>query len=142
MSENLTAKQEIFCQEYVFGKQKASDAYRKAYNTDNSKNKTVWESACVLLKKPKVAARIAELRNQLEIDYNYSRNDALDEYDEAIILAKASNNIPALISAINSKCKLFGFGEDVIKHKGKIEVDGLTSLLNEINKQNYASMDT
>lgn len=59
----LTPKQELFCQAYVkLGN--ASDAYRAAYNCENSKPSTIHRCAHDLLKRPHVAARIAELNQQ------------------------------------------------------------------------------
>lgn len=59
----LTIKQENFCNYFLeFGN--ASEAYRRAYNTDNMKEKTVWEKASELLRNDKVSARVKELRKE------------------------------------------------------------------------------
>lgn len=60
----LTIKQENFCN-YFLECGNASEAYRCAYNTDNMKEKTVWEKASELLRNDKVSARVEELRKEL-----------------------------------------------------------------------------
>lgn len=60
----LTIKQENFCN-YFLECGNASEAYRRAYNTDNMKEKTVWEKASELLRNDKVSARVEELRKEL-----------------------------------------------------------------------------
>ena len=63
ISNNLTPKQELFCQHYVdIGI--ASEAYRLAYNCANMKQATVWRNASALLDNNKVAARIKELEEE------------------------------------------------------------------------------
>lgn len=57
----LTPKQEAFVQAY-HETGNASEAYRRAYNTDAMKEKSVHENACKLLKNAKVAPRLAELQ--------------------------------------------------------------------------------
>lgn len=60
----LTAKQEQFIKNIIDGMSQA-DAYRSAYNTEQMKDKTIWEKASALMKNGKVAARLKELRDQL-----------------------------------------------------------------------------
>lgn len=60
----LTIKQENFCN-YFLECGNASEAYRRAYNTDNMKEKTVWEKASELLRNDKVTTRVEELRKEL-----------------------------------------------------------------------------
>jgi phage terminase small subunit len=59
----LTSKQEAFCQAVVKASDgNASAAYRKIYDTKTSNRKIICNHAHELLKKPKIAARIAALR--------------------------------------------------------------------------------
>ena len=60
----LTAKQESFALAIVNGKTQA-DAYREAYNTENSQENSIYVEASKLVSNPKVALRIAELRKTL-----------------------------------------------------------------------------
>lgn len=58
----LTAKQEIFCTEYM-RLDNASAAYRIAYSTAKTKDKSVNENASKLLKNTKVTTRVKELQD-------------------------------------------------------------------------------
>ena len=60
----LTQKQEKFVQGIIEGKSQA-DAYRAAYPNQKMSDKTIWETASLLMKNPKVTARIAEIREQM-----------------------------------------------------------------------------
>lgn len=60
----LTPKQEKFVQGIIDGLSQA-DAYRSAYSTNNTSDKTVWENASRLMNNPKVTARIQEIRNEM-----------------------------------------------------------------------------
>jgi phage terminase small subunit len=60
-SHNLTPKQEKFCLAYL-ETGNASEAYRRSYNAERMKAETIAVKACELLKKDKVAVRLAELR--------------------------------------------------------------------------------
>ena len=63
MDVKLTIKQENFCNYYVECGN-ASEAYRRAYNAVNMKDKTIWERASKLLNEYKVSTRVEELRKQ------------------------------------------------------------------------------
>ena len=56
----LTPKQEAFAHKYVECGN-ASEAYRFAYEADDSKLPTVWNEASRLLANPQVAQRVSEL---------------------------------------------------------------------------------
>jgi phage terminase small subunit len=76
----LTPKQEVFCVELVKSSEgNATAAYRAAYNTDKSTSKTICESARKLLKKPKVIARIAELRARVTEKQELTIEEVLEE---------------------------------------------------------------
>ena len=57
----LTPKQEAFCLAHL-ETGIASEAYRRSYKTEKMKEKQIWEEASKLLKNPKVAQRLKELR--------------------------------------------------------------------------------
>ena len=66
VGNNLTSKQELFCQQYIKGNS-ASDAYRKAYSVrQGTKESTVHRSAHEVLKNPKVTTRINALNKRKE----------------------------------------------------------------------------
>lgn len=60
----LTPKQEVFAQKIVEGMSQA-DAYRSAYSTKNTSDKTIWENASRLMADSKVKARVQELRDKI-----------------------------------------------------------------------------
>lgn len=60
----LTAKQEAFSKEYVLNGGDASAAYRKAYDASKMKPESINKQACELLKHPKIAPRIKELKSE------------------------------------------------------------------------------
>ncbi len=61
----LTAKEEKFCQCVAVENMTYTDAYHTAYNTEKMADKTVNEKACLMAKKEKIGARIAEIRAEL-----------------------------------------------------------------------------
>lgn len=95
----LTVKQEAFAQACLVCDTE-SDAYRKAYKADKMKPNSVHRQAFALSNNPKVAARIAELkeqrnkRNAVNADYVLKRLVAIDEMDVTDILDDAGNIKP------------------------------------------------
>jgi len=84
-----TKKKEIFCAEYV-KKDNASAAYRIAYDTKRMTDKTVNEEASKLLKDPKVATRVAELKAKVaEIAEEEFKIDATEMLRHLDILRRA-----------------------------------------------------
>ena len=65
MSRALTPKQERFCLAYV-ETGNASEAYRRAYRTENMKALTVNDGASKLLNNPRIAHRVKELQRQAQ----------------------------------------------------------------------------
>lgn len=61
----LTQKQENFCLEYIKCGN-ASEAYRRAYNSENMKAETIHVKACELLQDGNVAVRVQELKDRAE----------------------------------------------------------------------------
>lgn len=64
MPAKLTPKQEAFVRAYI-ETGNASEAYRKAYGADNTKDSAVHVNASKLLKNTKVALRLAELQSKV-----------------------------------------------------------------------------
>jgi len=65
-SNNLTPKQEAFCQAYIRLGDKSA-AYREAYSTSKLKDKSINELASTLSRGIKVASRIKELQSKVAI---------------------------------------------------------------------------
>ncbi len=77
---NLTLKQEAFCQAYIKSGD-ASKAYREAYSFKNMKPEVIHVRACELLKNSKVSVRIAELqaiaKEVSETEFKHTISDSL-----------------------------------------------------------------
>jgi phage terminase small subunit len=67
MKDKLTPKQEKFIQNIIKGMSQRQ-AYRDAFNPDNTSDKTVDEKACRLFNEDKIQARYSELMKELEDD--------------------------------------------------------------------------
>lgn len=86
MSNELTSKkQEAFAQHFALH-DNASDAYRHAYDTSDMLPKTIWNEAYRLAKNPDVAARVEELRKDIEQTardkFNLTAEDMLNHFKE------------------------------------------------------------
>ena len=64
--QKLTPKQEAFCKAIAIDDMNYSDAYRKAYDTENMSPFTINEKASRLKDKDKIATRINELRKMVD----------------------------------------------------------------------------
>ena len=74
----ITPKQAKFCVEFL-ACSNASEAYRRAYNTKNMQNSTIWETACRLLQNHNVSTRLAELRQQALEAANITEQRVVEE---------------------------------------------------------------
>ncbi len=103
----LTEKQERFCRAYL-ETGNASQAYRLAYDTRASKPTTVNRSAAELMDNPKIAARIAELRQPVVERAQYSLMHAMRDARGAYEVAKKKGNGGAMVAAATLMAKLHG----------------------------------
>lgn len=105
----LTEKQEAFARAY-FEHGNAAEAYRTAYDVEpNARDSWIYVEACQLLDNPKVSLRLADLRKQAERLSIFTRQKAMDELEEARVLAHAESQPSAAVSATSAKIKLAGF---------------------------------
>ncbi len=122
----LTQKQEKFAQA-VITENSLSDAYRAAYDCSGMSGKTINEEASILADHPKVAPRIAELRDRLEkaADVTLERwmreqariafLDVRDLYnDDGMLkpLSEMSADARAAIASIDIEKRVSGNGDD------------------------------
>lgn len=112
----LTAKQEKFCQGIAKGLT-YSDAYRHAYDTGNMKAETINREATELMKAPKIAARIEQLKQRALKRYDLTVDDIISELEEAREIAKETKTSAAMVSASMGKAKLLGLVTDNISAK-------------------------
>ena len=117
----LTPKQEAFALAF-FETGNAAEAYRRAYGvTTEDRDSWVYVEACQLLDHPKITLRLSALQEQAERHSIYTRNKALEEYEEARKKADSLGNPSAMVSAINGKVKLFGLEAPT---KSRVELSG------------------
>lgn len=113
--QGLTPKQEKFAQGIAQGLSQA-DAYRAAFDSSNSTDKTIHEGASRLARNGKVAARVAVLTSQAAARaadapgkaMRYELEDAMREIDEALATAKKNDNPTAMARCVELKAKLNG----------------------------------
>ena len=103
----LTAKREKFCQEVASGKSQA-EAYRLAFNADNSKEETVHQEASRLMAIPKVSARVEELREPIVKKAQITLESHLEDLQRLRNMAAKSNQWSAAISAEIARGKAAG----------------------------------
>lgn len=102
----LTQKQEQFCLKFIECGN-ASEAYRHAYDTSNSQDKTVWEKASKLLSQAKVKARVEALREKQAEKAVWSAEKKL-ELLQQIMLSNIGEDDKTVISALNEHNKMRG----------------------------------
>lgn len=109
----LTAKQEAFCQAIADGLGQA-DAYRTAYDAADMKDATIYPHASRLMKNDKVAARIAELRAQVQEKQLWSREMSV----KALVQAYKEGSGAVKVSAVKELNAMHGYNEPA-----KLQVD-------------------
>lgn len=114
---NLTPKQESFCQTYIESGN-ASEAYRTAYNCENSKPATINRKAKELLDNGKITARVDQLREGHQKRHEVTVDSLTKELEEARELAKKTDSPSAMVSATMGKGKLHGLIIDRSKIAG------------------------
>lgn len=104
----LTQKQEAFALAF-FETGNAAEAYRRAYDVaKDAKDHWIYVEAGQLLDHPAIALRLKGLQEQAERHAIFTRQKAIEEYEEARTLALQSGAAAAAVSATNGKVKLFG----------------------------------
>ena len=103
----LSAKDEAFCRLYV-ERDHATDAYNGSRPGQRNDN-TARKNACILLKKPEIQARLAELRAIGAEKTGDSIATMAAQLDEDRKFARELNNPSAAVSATVAKAKLLGF---------------------------------
>lgn len=121
---DLTPKQEAFAQAYL-ETGNASEAYRRAYNAEGMKEKSIHENASKLLNHAKVAPRLAELQaasaKKHEITIGRLTEMTLAAFTEAQRISPASGQMQtaSMIKAAEFLGKLHGLVVDKSEISGK-----------------------
>ncbi len=103
----ITFKQSAFCEAYL-ETGNASEAYRRSYDCKTSKPETINRSAKALLDNPKIAARIAELRDASCNRHRITIDGLVRELEADRALAREKNQASAAISATLNIARLHG----------------------------------
>lgn len=118
MTCHLTEKQDSFCIAYL-ETGNASEAYRRAYNTENMKPQTINRNAKGLMDNNKIAARLAELREPVIEKAQYTFEQHLDVLKELRDQAAGNGRYSAAIQAEIARGKASGFYIDKKEITGK-----------------------
>lgn len=106
----LTAKQEAFCQGIADGLGQA-DAYRAAYDADNMKENSVYVQASKLMKNPKIAQRVADLRFEVQEKQLWTREMSVKGLVTAYKVANKAANASGMTGAIKELNAMHGYNE-------------------------------
>ena len=114
----LTIKQEAFARAYV-ETGNASEAYRRAYNAENTKQEIVAVRACELLAHRKVSVMVQKLKDQVAERHAVTVDSLVNELEEARIaaLTAESPQSAAAVSATMGKAKLMGLDKQILDLK-------------------------
>lgn len=82
-SNNLTIKQEAFCQAYIRLGDKSA-AYREAYSTSRMKNETINKRASELFNNGEVRGRIEFLRSEIQEDNKATISEVLNTLSDML----------------------------------------------------------
>ena len=102
----LTAKQEAFAQAVAGGMTQA-DAYRSAYDCENSSDEAIWNNASTLMKHNEVSIRVAALKEAVAIQAIWTRLDSVRTLADIAIDGEARAN--EKVSAVKELNAMHGF---------------------------------
>lgn len=125
-TDKLTPKQEAFALKYVECGN-ASEAYRHAYDAENSKPETIWKRACELLSDRKVTGRVSELKAGHAKRHEVTIDSLTETLEKAIKLAEQIEQPNAMVSAVKEMGTLHGVRvekstQTVIQHETALDL--------------------
>jgi len=103
----LTLKQEHFCQAYI-ETGNASEAYRRAYNTENMVANTIKAKAYKTLQLAHIRATVDVLKAEHRYKHDVTVERLTAQLNEMLEIAKAKENPAAGVQAVMAKAKLHG----------------------------------
>jgi hypothetical protein len=119
---NLTAKQEAYCQGIANGLGQA-DSYRAAYDAGDMKENSVYVQASKLMKNPKIAQRIAELRAGVQEKQLWSREMSV----KALVQAFREGTGSVKVAAVKELNAMHGYNEPA-----KLNING--AMVHEVRR--------
>ncbi|MBQ2219589.1 MAG: terminase small subunit [Elusimicrobia bacterium] len=105
--KKLTPKQQKFVDNIVSGKN-PSEAYKEAYNTENSSKETIKVNAQKLLTDTNISLTIEQKKAKIEEELIYTAKDSFLNLNFAQEKAIEQGNIQAYLKAEELKGKLLG----------------------------------
>lgn len=128
----LTAKQEAFAQGIADGLCQA-DAYRMAYDAENMKDESVYPQASKLMKSPKIATRVAELKAQVADKQLWTREMSVKGLMSAYRIALEAKTSTGMTAAVKELNIMHGFNEPT-----KLSITGnmVTRIVREVTDDN------
>ena len=102
----LTAKQEAFAQAVAGGMTQA-DAYRSAYDCENSSEQVIHNEASLLMQNREISVRVSELKEAIAIAAIWTRLDSVQTLADIAKDAEARAN--EKVSAIKELNAMQGF---------------------------------
>ena len=114
----LTIKQEAFARAYV-ETGNASEAYRRAYNAENTKQEIVAVRACELLAHSKVSVMVKKLKDEIANRHEITVDRLVNELEEARLAALGAENpqSAAAVAATMGKAKILGMDKQILDLK-------------------------
>ena len=125
----LTPKQENFARYVAEGKTQA-DAYRMAYDCENSSNDTIYSRASELMRDGQISARVEELKQGAAERVMWSREQSIRILAD---IAMGDEKDSDRVRAINELNKMHGFeAAQKVEHSGSMN---LVSVLKELDER-------
>lgn len=107
INNKLTPKQQKFIEEVASGKSQ-SDAYRAAYNVGRMSAASIAKEASKLLANPHITPMLQQLRAQVTVRLRYDTEEAMQQAQQAFVLAMQLGQPSAAVGAVTLKAKLMG----------------------------------
>ena len=108
----LTEKQESFAQ-LIAGGSTQADAYRGAYDCENSSDNVIYNESIKLAKHHGITMRVKKLKEDLEIASLWSRKDSVETLS---VIAKGSERDGDRVNAVKTINAMHGWDKQVIDH--------------------------
>ena len=121
--DKLTLKQEKFVQEYLSNGGNATQAYKVAYDAENTSSKTINENASRMLANSKIKARLNEYQEKTQETVLYTAEKSFNKLDELLELALTPEgesgriNLQAALKAEELKGRLVGLYTEHVEAK-------------------------
>ena len=120
----LTSKQEAFAQGIADGLGQA-DAYRMAYDAEGMKDESVYPQASKLMKNPKIATRVAELKSQVAEKQLWTREMSVKGLMSAYRIALEAKSSTGMTGAVKELNIMHGYNEPT-KHSVELKFKPIT----------------